>query len=75
MTERDKKLVKDYGPRFIDRSGNIMDDLLYLAADAYSVMTDDEWRNCAKALEQFSMELNKVRTLVFNRLEEVEKED
>ena len=34
----------DYGPRFVDRSGDIMDEMLHLSADACSVMTDEEWR-------------------------------
>lgn len=70
MTERNRKLVMDYGPRFVDRSGDIMDEMLHLSADACSVMTDEEWRNCAEAMIKFVEELKKVRNLVEHRLEE-----
>lgn len=60
----------DYGPRFVDRSGDIMDEMLHLSADARSVMTDEEWRNCAEAMIKFIEELKKVRNLVEHRLEE-----
>lgn len=75
MTEHQKKLLKDYGPRFVDRSGNIMNEFLHLAADACSVLTDAEWKNCAESITKTVDELGKVRNIVAKRLEEVAEED
>ena len=68
LNERNMKLMKDYGPKFIDRSGDIDTACLHLAADACSVMTDDEWKNCAESMTKFIEELHKVRKLVANRM-------
>lgn len=71
MTERQIKLIKDYGPRFVERSGNIMDEFLHLSADAASVLTDAEWKDCAEAINKVIDELGKVRRIVYSRVEEV----
>lgn len=73
MTEHQKKLVMDYGPRFVDRSGDIIDQLLYLTSDAVSVLTDEEWKKCAESMTTFMNDLQKVRLIVFERVEELEK--
>lgn len=70
MTERQKKLVRDYGPRFLERAHKIKTEFLYLPSDAISVLTDEEWRLCAEQLVTFLEELNKVEELVVSRIEE-----
>ena len=71
MNERNSKLVKDFGPRFIARSRHISNECLYLAADAYSVMTDEEWKKCAKAMTDFLDAMKEVSKLVNSRIDEV----
>ena len=68
MTERQLRLLRDHGPRFIERSDDILTNLLHLPADAISVMTDEEWEECAEALTDFQNKLEKVRILVADRL-------
>ena len=70
MTERQKKLVKDYGPKFVAESHIIKDRILYLSGDAASVLTDAEWLKCAEAMTKFVEELNKVEDIVTKRVEE-----
>lgn len=70
MTERQLGLLKDYGPRFMERSDDILTNLLHLAPDAISVMTDEEWKECAEALTDFQNKLEKVRVLVAERLDD-----
>lgn len=70
LTERQKKLLKDYGPRFIDRSSKMSTEFLHLAADAASVLTDEEWKQCAEAGTAFMTELYKVQNIVVKRLDE-----
>ena len=71
MDERNSKLVKNFGPRFIARGNHISNECLYLAADACSVMTDEEWNACAKAMTNFLDKLNEVKKLVNSRINEV----
>ena len=71
MTERNKMLVESYGPRFVRRSMRISDNFLHLAADACSVLTDEEWKSCGHAMVKFNDELRKVRNVVYERLKEV----
>lgn len=73
MTERQIKLVKDYGPRLFERSSRILDDLLYIVSDALSVMTDEEWAKygCGEELVAFSEKLSETRSFVYERLMEV----
>ena len=71
MNKRQEKLVKDYGPVCFNRMSRILDELQYLAADAQSVLTDVEWKNCGEEMIRFKKELMKVREMVFNRMEEV----
>lgn len=70
LNERNMKLMKEYGPQFIDRSGDIDTACLHLGAVACSVMTDAEWKNCAESMIKFIEELHRVRELVANRMEE-----
>ena len=70
MDERQKKLVKDYGSRTFKRISRMIDDCLYLPADALSVLTDEEWKSCAEAMARLQNELSKVRRLVWDRMEE-----
>lgn len=70
MTERQKRLVKDYGPLFIARLRIIQTEMLKLASDAVSVFTDEEWTECAKAMSQFADELNKLQSVAIGRVEE-----
>ena len=70
MTERQKKLAKDYGPRFIAESRIIKDRILYLSSDAASVLTDAEWLECAKTMTKFVEELDKVEDIVKKRVGE-----
>lgn len=70
LTERQKKLVNDYGPRFCKRTHEIMDQFLYLCADAVSILTDEEWRECGESIEKTISELKKVQKIVVNRLKE-----
>lgn len=71
MTEKQKQLVKDYGPKFLERSYEIKNEFLYLPADAISVLTDSEWKPCADRLVEFLKELNKVELIVKDRLKEI----
>ena len=68
MSERNKKLVQDYGPRTFERMSRMLDDCLHLSADALSVMTDEEWKACGEAMVQLKNELWKVRLLVYERM-------
>lgn len=70
MTERQKGLVKDYGPRFIARLRIIQTEMMKLAPDALSVFTDEEWAECAKAMNKFEDELNKLEGIASDRVEE-----
>ena len=70
MNDRDKELVKQFGPRFVKRSGDILTSFLHLSADAYSVMTDDEWKECAAAIDNLVPILEKTRTMVRERIRE-----
>ena len=70
MDERQKKLVRDYGPRTFERVSRMLDDCLYLPADALSVLTDEEWRSCGEAMVKLEEELGAVRRLVWDRLKE-----
>lgn len=70
MSERNKKLVKDYGPKTFERMSRMLDDCLHLPADALSVMTDEEWKACGEAMVKLSGELFKVRSLVYERMKE-----
>lgn len=70
MTERQKKLVSEYGPRFAERAHEIENELLHLTADAASIMTDEEWAPCANALVEFVKELNKCYELSVSRMKE-----
>lgn len=70
MNKRDIKLLEDYGPRFMERSGDILTECLHLATDAYSVMTDEEWKECAEAMTAFENELTKIRRMVYKRMKE-----
>ncbi len=72
MDERQKKLLVDYGPRFVERSGEILNSMLHLAADAQSCLSDEEWKKCSEAYLRFFDELQNVRLIVFERLDEVE---
>lgn len=72
MTAHQEKLVKEYGPMFLDRSGDILDSLLHLSGEAASVLTDGEWKKCAESMETFVDELSKVREIVFERLERLD---
>lgn len=70
MNDRQKKLVREYGPRFIARQRQILDDVLYLSADAISVFTDEEWKSCAEAMIKFVDELTKLKTIAEDRVNE-----
>lgn len=70
MTERQKKLVNEYGPRFYMRNKKIRDEFLYLCADAASVLTDEEWKRCSEAIETVISELKEANKIVKNRLKE-----
>ena len=70
MTERQKKLVEDYGPRFYKRATDIQTEFLHLSADAASVLTDREWKECAAAIDRVITELQKMQKMVANRMKE-----
>lgn len=70
MTERQKQLVCDYGPRFYRRSLDIQTEFLHLSADAASVLTDPEWSECAEAITKVIAELKKANEIVHNRMKE-----
>lgn len=72
MTAHQEKLVKEYGPMFLDRSEDILTSLLYLSGEAASILTDGEWKKCSKSMEAFVYELSKVREIVFERLERLD---
>lgn len=70
MTERQKGLVKDYGPMFIARLRIIQTEMMKLVPDALSVFTDEEWAECAEAMSKFRDELNKLQSIAMDRVEE-----
>lgn len=70
MTERQKKLVEDYGPRFYKRARDIQTDFLHLSADAVSVLTDSEWKEYSAAIDQVVTKLQKMQKIVVNRMTE-----
>ena len=70
MTEYQKRLVKDYGPRFIARAMIIQTEMLKLVPDALSVFTDEEWKECAEAMTRFDHELGKLEDIAGDRVEE-----
>lgn len=70
MTERQKKLVNDYGPRFYSRSRKIENEFLHLTADAVSVLTDEEFESLGAAIDTVIMELKKAQEIVKLRLKE-----
>ena len=70
MDERQRKLVRDYGPKAFDQCTKILDTFYYLPANALSVLTDEEWKDCAEAMLIFEKELYKVRILIYTRMEE-----
>lgn len=69
MTERDKKLIKDYGPRFVARSRMIKDQLLHLQADVVSCATDYESQVLTKSMAEFIDRLNEIEKMVISRVE------
>ena len=75
MTERQKGLVKDYGPRFIARVRIIQNEILKLAPDALSIFTDEEWSGCAEIIDKLDNELNKLEGLAEERVEETIDKD
>ena len=70
MDERQKRLVKDYGPRFLKRSMRIQKDFLYLPADAISIFTEEEWRACANYIEMVEKELIYLYDIIIKRMKE-----
>ena len=70
LTDRQKKLVEEYGPRFYRRSRDIQNEFLHLSADAASVLTDEEWKECAEAITKVVDELQRVEVIVHDRMKE-----
>ena len=70
MTEKQIKLVNDYGPEFYCRAKKIEDEILYLTADAISIMTYEEWKDCGEAMEKFVKELNRTMKIAHQRMKE-----
>lgn len=70
MTERQKKLIEDYGPRFYKRNHDIQTEFLHLSADAASVLTDEEWKECVEAVNKAISEMQRVNEIVHNRMKE-----
>lgn len=75
MTERNKKLVRSFGMPFWGRSHIILEDFLYLPADAASCLTEEEWKDCAEAMEHFSEELRKAQKIVVEKMTEAGIDD
>jgi hypothetical protein len=75
MDDRQKKLVEEFGPRFRKRCVHIETEFLYLVADAASVLTDAEFKECGKAIEKVMSELNRVREIAVSKMIEVEIKD
>lgn len=70
MDNRQKKLVRDYGPAFIVRVRRMLNDCIPLYSDAISIFTDEEWAAGAEAIKQFMDAMNKLQTIAANRTEE-----
>lgn len=70
MTDRQKKLTRGYGPRFIARASIVQDEMMKMAADAVSIFTDEEWAKCAEAMMRFSDELSDVWNIARERVKE-----
>ena len=70
MTDRQKKFVREYGPRFVARSRMIETQLLHMAADAVSCMNDEECETFSDAMSAFIDSLNKCEEIVSNRIEQ-----
>ena len=70
MTERQIKLLRDYGPRFLKRAHDIQKEFLYLPADAAAVLTDTEWEKCAEEIDKVVIELTRMQNIVCDRMKE-----
>ena len=70
LTDRQKRLINEFGPSFYRRSIDIQTEFLHLSADAASVLTDAEWKGCAEAINKVVDELKKANEIVHNRLKE-----
>ena len=71
MTDRQKKLVMDYGQDFVDCSQSILDEILHLACNGCSVLTDAEMERFTSALYPFTKSLREMQSIVQSRIEEV----
>lgn len=67
MDNRQKKLVRDYGPAFIVRVRRMLNDCISLAADASSIFTDGEWAEGAETIKQFMKVMNNLQDIAIDR--------
>ena len=71
MDERQRQLIKDYGPRFAWRAQAIQNEILHLLADAASVLTDHECGVLSESMMDFIEKLQDAQSRCISRMEEI----
>lgn len=71
MDERQKRLVKDYGPRFALRASIIQTEILHLLADAGSVLTGNECEALSESMMDFVEKLKDAQHACVSRMKEI----